>query len=69
LPVDVHATLKRAAQIQGRTLSDFVIGAAHEAALRAIEDVEIIRISAEDQKRFRGVARSAEAECGFAARL
>jgi uncharacterized protein (DUF1778 family) len=52
LPVHVHATLKRAAQIQGRTLTDFVIGAAHEAAIKAIEEVEIIRISAEDQKRF-----------------
>jgi uncharacterized protein (DUF1778 family) len=52
LPIDVHATLKRAAQLQGRTLTDFVVGAAHEAALRAIEEIEVIRISAEDQKRF-----------------
>jgi len=52
LPADVHATLKRAAQIQGRTLTDFVVGAAHEAAVKAIEDIDIIRVSAEDQKRF-----------------
>ena len=52
LPLDVHATLKRAAQLQGRTSTDFVVGAAHEAALKAIAEIEIIRVSAEDQKRF-----------------
>ncbi len=52
LPVDVHAMLKRAAQIQGRTLTDFVVTAAQEAARHAIEDAEIIRLSAEGQRRF-----------------
>lgn len=32
LPKSVHALLKRAAEIQGRTLTDFVVTAAHEAA-------------------------------------
>ncbi len=52
LPVDVHAMLKRAAQIQGRTLTDFVVTAAQEAARHTIEDAEIIRLSAEGQRRF-----------------
>ena len=52
LPVEVHALLKRAAQIQGRSLTDFVVAAAHEAARRTIEETEIIRLSAEDQRRF-----------------
>jgi uncharacterized protein (DUF1778 family) len=52
LPADVHAMLKRAAQIQGRTLTDFVVTAAQEAARHAIEDAEIIRLSAEGQRRF-----------------
>ena len=52
LPLDVHAMLKRAAQIQGRTLTDFVVTAAQEAARRTIEDAEIIRLSAEGQQRF-----------------
>lgn len=52
LPVDVHAMLKRAAQIQGRTLTDFVVTAAQEAARQAIEDAEMIRLSAEGQRRF-----------------
>jgi hypothetical protein len=33
LPNDVHALLKRAAEIEGRTLTDFVVSAAREAAL------------------------------------
>jgi uncharacterized protein (DUF1778 family) len=52
LPADVLATLKRAAEIQGRTLTDFVVGAAHDAARRTIEETEVIRLSAEDQRRF-----------------
>jgi uncharacterized protein (DUF1778 family) len=52
LPAEVHALLKRAAQLQGRTLTDFVVEAAYDAARRTIEEVEIIRLSAEDQQRF-----------------
>jgi len=43
--------LKRAAEIQGRTLTDFVVAAADEAARRAIEDSEIIRLSIEGQRQ------------------
>ena len=50
LPADVHALLKRAAEVQGRTLTDFVVTAARDAAIRAIEEVEIIRLSAQDQR-------------------
>ena len=50
LPADVHALLKRAAEVQGRTLTDFVVTAAREAAIRAIAEVEIIRLSAQDQR-------------------
>ena len=52
LPVDVLARLKRAAEIQGRTLTDFVVAAADEAACRAIEQTEIIRLSAEASRQF-----------------
>lgn len=51
LPADVHALLKRAAELQGRTLTDFVVTAAREAAQRAIEETEILRLSAEDQRQ------------------
>ena len=51
LPADIHALLKRAAEIEGRTLTDFVVSAAREAASRTIEQTEILRLSAEDQRR------------------
>jgi uncharacterized protein (DUF1778 family) len=51
LPNAVLTRLKRAAEIQGRTLTDFVVAAADEAACRAIEKTEIIRLSMEDQRR------------------
>jgi len=51
LPNDVLVRIKRAAQIQGRTLTDFVVAAADEAACRAIERTEIIRLSAEGQRQ------------------
>ena len=49
---ELYALLKRAAAIQGRSLSDFVVAVASEAARKAVEEGEIIRLSAEDQQRF-----------------
>ena len=51
LPADIHAMLKRAAEIEGRTLTDFVVAAAREAACRTIEATDIIRLSVEDQRQ------------------
>jgi uncharacterized protein (DUF1778 family) len=51
LPMEVMARLKRAAEIQGRTLTDFVVAAADEAARRTIEETEIIRLSLEGQRQ------------------
>ena len=51
LPRDVMARLRRAAEIRGRTLTDFVVAAADEAACRAIEETEIIRLSVEAQRQ------------------
>lgn len=48
---DALAVVKRAAEIQGRSVSDFVVAAAQEAAHRTIEETEIIRLSVEDQRR------------------
>ena len=44
--------VKRAAEIQGRSVSDFVVAAAREAANRAIEETQIIRLSVADQRAF-----------------
>ena len=41
---DVMAVVKRAAEIQGRSLSDFVVAAAQDAAHRAIEEAHLIRL-------------------------
>ena len=47
IPQDVHALLKRAAQIEGRTLTDFVVSAARTAAFETVERTEVIRLSGE----------------------
>jgi uncharacterized protein (DUF1778 family) len=47
---DALAIVKRAAEIQGRSVSDFVVAAAREAAHRTIEETAIIRLSVEDQR-------------------
>ncbi|MBZ9964939.1 DUF1778 domain-containing protein [Mesorhizobium sp. BR1-1-2] len=46
---DMLSVVKRAAEIQGRSVSDFVVSAAQEAAQRTIEETAIIRLSIEDQ--------------------
>jgi uncharacterized protein (DUF1778 family) len=51
LPADIYALLKRAAEIQGRSLTDLVVTAAREAAYRALEETDIVRLSIGDQKR------------------
>lgn len=49
---DLHATLKRAAELQGRTMTDFVVSAVQDAAQKAIEQAEVIRLSLADQQCF-----------------
>ena len=49
---DVLAVVRRAAELQGRSISDFLVAAAQEAAYRTIEESQIIRLSVDDQQRF-----------------
>ncbi len=51
LSPDVHALIKRAAEMQGRSVTDFVVTAARNEACRAIEETEIIRLSVEGQSQ------------------
>ncbi|MBX3567745.1 MAG: DUF1778 domain-containing protein [Rhizobiaceae bacterium] len=44
--------VKRAAEMQGRSVSDFVVAAAHEAAQKTIESTTRILLSLEDHQRF-----------------
>lgn len=44
------ALLKRAADLRGQTLTDFVIASAQEAAKKTIREHEIMELAASDQK-------------------
>lgn len=52
ISTDLHSMLKRATELQGRTMTDFVVAAVQDAAQRAIEQAEIIRLSMGDQECF-----------------
>lgn len=52
ISVDLMEVLRRAAQLQDRTLTDFVIGAAQEAARKIIAEANVVRLSLGDQQRF-----------------
>ena len=49
---ELHALLKRAAEIENRTMTDFVVSAVREAAQRAVEQAGMVRLSRSDQERF-----------------
>lgn len=49
---DQKALFQRAAELQGRTLTDFVITSVHDAAMRVIEEARTIRLGAEDSRVF-----------------
>lgn len=46
------AIVRRAAEIQGRSISDFVVAAAQEAAQKTVSEMEIIRFSRAAQEQF-----------------
>ncbi len=52
ISTDLHSMLKRAAEIQGRTMTDFVVSAVQDAAQQAIAQSEVIRLSLADQECF-----------------
>jgi uncharacterized protein (DUF1778 family) len=49
---DLHAVVKRAAEMQGRTMTDFVIHALQSAASQAIEQADHVRMTVADQEAF-----------------
>ena len=50
LTPDTLASVKRAAEISGRSISDFVVEAARQAAERTIAETQIIRLSLAEQE-------------------
>jgi uncharacterized protein (DUF1778 family) len=49
---DTLVLVRRAAEMQGRSVSEFVVAAAEGAARKVIEEANTIRLSVEDQRRF-----------------
>ena len=52
ISTDLQMMLKRAAELEGRTMTDFVVAAVQDAARRAIEQAEVVRLSLADQECF-----------------
>ena len=52
ISTSLHAMLKRAAELQGRTMTDFVAMAVQDAAQRVIAEADVIRLSSADQECF-----------------
>lgn len=52
ISTDLHSLLKRAAELQGRTMTDFVVAAVQEAARSAVDQAEVIRLTMSDQESF-----------------
>lgn len=46
------ALFQRAAELQGRSLTDFVISSVHDAAVRTIEEVHLVRLNADESQAF-----------------
>jgi uncharacterized protein (DUF1778 family) len=49
---DQKKLFKRAAELQGRTLTGFVIASVHDAAVRIIEETQTIQLSAAASRAF-----------------
>lgn len=47
-----HALFKRAAELQGRTITDFVIAAVQRAAQDAVKEAEVLNLCLTDQEQF-----------------
>jgi len=52
ISLDLHSTVKRAAEIQGRTVTDFVAYALQQAASQAIAQADQLHLSVADQAAF-----------------
>lgn len=49
---DQKQLFQRAAELQGRTLTDFVIASVHEAAVRALDEAQTIRLTQRESRAF-----------------
>ena len=49
---DALSVVRRAAELQGRSLSDFMVAAALKDAQQTIAEAHVIRLSVDEQRRF-----------------
>jgi uncharacterized protein (DUF1778 family) len=49
---DLKQLFQRAADLQGITLSDFIISSSRKAALQTVEEQHVIKLSVRDSRRF-----------------
>ncbi|MCL1837793.1 MAG: DUF1778 domain-containing protein [Propionibacteriaceae bacterium] len=52
ISTELHSMLKHASALQGRSMTDFVVTAVQDAAQRAIEQAEVMKMSLADQECF-----------------
>ena len=52
ISTDKKSVLKNAAELSGRTLTDFVVNSAYEAALRVIQEYQQLHLSVTDRNIF-----------------
>lgn len=52
LSQDVYALIKRAAELEGRSVSDFVVSAAASAAQKTVRETSVVYLSVADQVAF-----------------
>lgn len=52
VPRDLKQLFQRAADLQGVTLSDFIIASSRKAALQTVEEQQIIKLSVRDSRKF-----------------
>jgi uncharacterized protein (DUF1778 family) len=52
ISTDLQTMLKRAAELQGRTVTDFVVSTVQEAARKTIQQAEVLSLSVADQECF-----------------
>lgn len=62
IPLSVHETIDRAAAMQGRTRTDFLIAATLEKAEQVISEQSLVRLALEDQRTLAAALLSEEAE-------
>jgi uncharacterized protein (DUF1778 family) len=61
LSPETLALIKRATEIEGRSVSDFVVAAALEAARRTIAETDVLRLTLADQRALADALGAAEA--------